>query len=78
MYRIDCKDCEYFKLRVRQQAITLYASRDGKEWQAASTVYDITAFQGGPNGGFPPVKLAVFTRGKGNVRIDDFVYEALH
>ena len=73
---IECRDCQYFKLRVEGQSLTLSYSVDGKSWMKSPDAYDITAFQGNAEGRFPPVKLGIFVRGKGTVRVDDFVYEA--
>ncbi len=72
---IDCRDCQYFKFRVDGQALTLYYSTDGVSWTRSPIAYDITAFQGNHEGRFPPIKLGIFVRGKGSVRVDDFVYE---
>ncbi|MCW5965314.1 MAG: family 43 glycosylhydrolase [Bryobacterales bacterium] len=77
----DCARCEYWKLRLIDNALSMYWSEDGKSWTKHQRSLDISALHGNAHGGFASLKPAVFVRvldrGKGNVAVDDFAYEPL-
>lgn len=74
----DCPGCEYWKLRLQHNALSLYSSANGQDWRKHPRSLDISALHGNPHGGFTSLKPAVFVRGldrgKGNVSVDDFLY----
>lgn len=77
----DCAKCEYWKLSLRQNALTMYWSEDGNSWHKHPRSLDVSALHGDRHGRFSPLKPAIFVRGldrgKGNVVLDDFVYTSL-
>jgi len=80
-HSFECQRCEYWKLHLRDNALTMFFSEDGKQWRQYPRALDVSALHGNPHGGFTSMKPAVFVRGldrgKANVDVDDFVYSPL-
>jgi xylan 1,4-beta-xylosidase len=77
----DCPRCNYWKLHLRDHALSFFWSEDGKTWTRHQRSLDVSTLHGNPHGGVSSLKPAIFVRGldrrKGGVVVDDFVYQAL-
>jgi beta-xylosidase len=76
--KFACPGCAFFKLRLRENTLSMFWSQDGKQWTKHERSLDISALHGNPQAGFNALKPGIFVRGrdrgKGNVGVSDFTY----
>jgi len=68
----------FLKLRMRDFDLQRFFSEDGKAWTAYPSSVDVAGYNHNVLGGFSSLKLGVFVRGEGQVRVDDFNYRPLY
>ena len=68
----------FFKLRMRDFDLQRFTSEDGKTWIPCPSSVDVSGYHHNVLGGFSSLKLAVFVRGEGKIRVDDFDYRPLY
>lgn len=57
--------------------VAVYFSADGSNWTKHPRGLEVSGFQTNNLGGFSSVKLGIYARGAGTVRVEDFRYRAL-
>ena len=72
-----CVDCRHLKIRMFEHDVAVYSSADGSNWTQHPRGLEVSGFQTNNLGGFSSVKLGVYARGSGSVRVEDFRYQAL-
>ncbi len=77
-HQFACPRCEYWKILLQNDTLSMFWSEDGIRWTKHERSLDVSALHGNPHGGFSAMKPAVFVRGldrgKGNVQVSDFTY----
>lgn len=72
-----CADCRRFRIRMVEHDVAVYFSADGSNWTKHPRGLEVSGFQTNNLGGFSSVKLGIYARGAGTVRVEDFRYRAL-
>ena len=72
-----CADCRHFKVRVIEHDVSVHYSEDGASWTQHPRGLEISGFQTNNLGGFSSVKVGVYAKGQGTVRLEDFQYGAI-
>jgi xylan 1,4-beta-xylosidase len=67
----------YLKLVNRENIVTFYYSKDGKEFVQHPWQMEVSGFHHNVFGGFLSLKLAVFAIGRGEVKVRQFEYRGL-
>ena len=72
-----CASCRHFKIRMFEHDVAVSYSEDGRNWTQHPRGLEVSGFQTNNLGGFSSVKLGVYARGTGSVRVEDFRYRAI-
>ena len=72
-----CADCCHFKIRMFEHDVSVYFSADGANWTQHPRGLEVSGFQTNNFGGFSSLKLGVYAKGSGSVRVEDFRYRAI-
>ncbi len=72
-----CADCRYFKIRMIEHDVAVFFSTDGARWTQHPRGLEVSGFQTNNLGGFSSLKLGVYAKGSGTVRVDEFRYRAI-
>ena len=72
-----CADCRYFKIRMFEHDVAVCFSADGSNWTKHPRGLEVSGFQTNNLGGFSSLKLGVYAKGSGSVRVQDFRYRAI-
>ena len=72
-----CAGCRRFKIRMFEHDVALYFSEDGSNWIQHPRGLEVSGFQTNSLGGFSSVKLGVYAKGSGSVRVEDFRHRAI-
>lgn len=74
--RTECADCRFLKLRLVDDDLSTYYSKDGVTWKKTSASI-VSAYQTNALNNFSSIKLGIYGKGSGQVRIQEFTYHAL-
>ncbi len=74
---LPCPGCRHFKLRLVEHDVAAYFAADGSSWTQHRRGLEVSGFQTNSLGGFSSLKLGVYARGSGSVRVHDFRYRAI-
>jgi len=72
-----CSECRRFKIRIFEHDVAVYFSTDGSHWTQHPRGLEVSGFQTNNLGGFSSLKLGVYARGSGSVRVEDFDYRPI-
>ena len=72
-----CSGCRHFKIRMVEHDVAVYFSADGSHWTQHPRGLEVSGFQTNNLGGFSSLKLGVYAKGSGSVRVEDFRYRAI-
>ena len=73
----SCTDCRHFKIRIFEHDVAVYFSADGTNWTQHPRGLEVSGFHTNNLGGFSSLKLGVYAKGAGTVRVEDFRYRAI-
>ena len=74
---MPCAGCRHFKIRMFEHDVALYFSEDGSDWIQHPRGLEVSGFQTNNLGGFSSLKLGVYAKGSGTVRVEDFQYRVI-
>ena len=74
---MPCAGCRHFKIRMFEHDVALYFSEDGSDWIQHPRGLEVSGFQTNNLGGFSSLKLGVYAKGFGTVRVEDFQYRII-
>jgi xylan 1,4-beta-xylosidase len=74
---IEAKEARYFKIRLFEYDLTMLYSDDGLHWMTYPDSLNVLGYEQNMLGGFLSLKVGIYGRGEGRVRVDDFAYRAL-
>ena len=72
-----CAGCRRFKIRMFEHDVALYFSNDGSNWIQHPRGLEVSGLQTNNLGGFSSLKLGVYAKGSGSVRVEDFQYRVI-
>ncbi|MBW2998078.1 hypothetical protein KY321_00940, partial [Candidatus Woesearchaeota archaeon] len=75
--RVSGKEIKFLKLRVYDYDLTMLTSEDGVNWNTYPNSSNVESFQHNILGKFSSLKPALYWRGKGSVKFDNFVFKPL-
>jgi xylan 1,4-beta-xylosidase len=75
--RIECADCGFLKLRLVDDDLSTYYSKDGVTWKKTPASIDVSAYQTNALNNFSSIKLGIYGKGSGEVNIQKFTYRVL-
>lgn len=67
----------FLKIRVRNQAVSSWASDNGKDWQKLDRSYELSGYQHNVLGGFSWIRPAIVVKGNGAVRVHNFRFNPM-
>jgi xylan 1,4-beta-xylosidase len=73
----ECAGCHYLKIQVVDDNLSTFASTDGVEWKKQPTSVDVSWFQTNVLGGFSSVRIGIYGKGNGRVKVRRFTYRPL-
>ena len=73
----ECGDCQYLKLRLVDDDLSTYFSADGLTWKKTEASIDVSVYQTNALGNFSSIKLGIYGKGTGVVKVQQFTYHAL-
>lgn len=73
----DFTGCQFMKIKLLHYNLSMAYSADGKTWFNHHESFDLSGYHTNVLGGFSSLKIAVFCRGEGELRVDDFRYSVL-
>jgi len=73
----DCADCRFLKLRLVDDDLSTYFSADGITWKKTEASIDVSVYQTNALGSFSSIKLGIYGKGSGPVKIEQFTYRPL-
>ena len=75
--RAECADCRFLKLRLVDDDLSTYYSADGITWKKTEASIDVSVYQTNALNGFSSIKLGIYGKGAGQVKIQQFTYRPL-
>jgi len=74
---IEAPQARYFKVRVFEYDLTMLYSDDGREWKTCPGSLEVSGYHHNMLGGFLSLKIGIYGRGQGSLRIDNFTYSPI-
>ena len=75
--QVPCPDCRYLKIRLVEDELSAFYSKDGVAWKQMPNAVEVSGYQTNVLGDFSSIRPGVYMKGSGQVRIQDFRYRAL-
>jgi xylan 1,4-beta-xylosidase len=73
---VECADCRFLKLRLVDDDLSTFYSTDGVNWKKTEASIDVSAYQTNALGNFSSIRLGIYGKGSGQVKIQKFTYQA--
>ncbi len=67
----------YYRLKIEDYTVSVYYSRDGKNWTMYPQGFEVSGYHTNMLSGFLTLKPAVFCKGNGRVYIDNFKFQKI-
>lgn len=74
---IEAPQAKYFKIRLVGYDLAMFYSDDGLAWKAYPNSQELSGYHQNMLGGFRSLKVGIYGRGDGRLRIDDFTYSEI-
>ena len=75
--RIKAASAKYLKLRMTEFDLQAFYSDNGKSWKPYPNSNEVSGYHNNVLGSFASLKLGVFVKGGGSVKIGEFTYKPL-
>ena len=75
--RIKAPAVKYLRIRMNEFDLSMAYSDDARRWTPYPNSLEVSGYHQNVLGGFSHLKLGIFGRGLGVLKIDDFVYRNL-
>ncbi len=74
---VEVPHFRYLKLRLFKNDLATFYSADGRAWQKTQQGMNVSGYQSSALGGFSSLKIALFIKGAGTLRVSNFEYRVL-
>lgn len=75
--RIKSPSVKYLKLKMAEFDLQMFYSNNGKSWKPLPNSTEVSGYHHNVLGSFASLKLGVYVRGPGSVKIGEFTYKSL-